>query len=378
MELSDEQLLIQKSAREFAQKKLAPYSAQWAQNAHYPIDALRELGALGFLGMLVPEQWGGTDIGYVAYVLAIEAIAMGDPSTSTLVSVQNSVASCPILNFGTSEQKEKFLMPLAKGEVMGAFALSEPQAGSEAFNLRTTATKTQSGYCLNGVKQFVTSGQHAQSTIVIAITDKGAAKKGLSAFIVPTHTPGYEVSRVEKKMGQEAAETAQIQLNECVVPDSHRLGEEGMGYKIALSELESGRLGISAQAIGMAQTALDACVQYTQERTSFGQPLNAHQNIRFQLAHMATQLQAARSLLLSTAQRKQSGHSCLKEAAMCKLFATEMAEEVCRMAIQIHGGYGYLQDFPLERLYRDVRVTTIYEGTSEVQKMIIAKALTGS
>lgn len=375
MFLSEEQSMIQDAARQYVQEKIAPYAAEWDRNKTFPAEALKGLGELGFYGMLVPEEWHGCDIGYFSASLVLEEIAAGDAACSTIISVTNSVACLPILNFGTDEQKEKFLKPLAAGEHLGAFCLTEPHAGSDASDLRTKAVKDGDNYILNGVKQFITSGKTADIAIVFAVTDPDAGKKGISAFIVPTNTPGYKVANVEHKLGQHASDTAQILFEDCVVSSENLLGKEGEGYKIALSGLEGGRIGIAAQCVGIARAALEAAKQYAQERTAFGKHLHQHQAIGFKIAEMATQLDAARLLVHRAAQLKDAGKPCLKEASMAKLYASEVAEKVCSDAIQVFGGYGYLNDFPVERYYRDVRVCQIYEGTSEVQKLVIGRAV---
>ena len=375
MHLSDEQKLIRDTAHAFAREQLAPNAAARDREGAFPEDALRQMGELGLLGMLVPEAWGGAGADHVSYALAIEEVAAGDGACSTIMSVHNSVACMPILRYGTDAQKERFLRPMARGELLGAFALSEPQAGSDAANLRTRAKRDGGEYVLNGVKQFITSGKYAGIVITFAVTDPDAGKKGISAFIVPTNTRGYIVSRLEKKLGQHASDTAQILFEDLRLPADHRLGREGEGYRIALSNLEGGRIGIAAQSVGMARAAWEAALDYAKAREAFGKAIAEHQAVAFRLADMATQIEAARLLVLSAAALRNAGEPCLKEACMAKLFASEMAERVCSAAIQIHGGYGYLQDFPVERIYRDVRVSQIYEGTSDVQRMVIAREL---
>ena len=375
MILTDEQIQIRDAARSFAQERLAPFSAEWDRESRFPAAALREMGELGFLGMLVPEEYGGSDTGQIAYALALEEIAAGDGPCSTIMSVHSSVGCVPILRFGTEAQKREFLPLLASGEWIGGFALTEPQAGSDASNLRTRARRDGDEYILSGTKQFITSGKNGQMIIVFAVTDPAAGKKGLSAFIVPTDTPGYEVVRVEQKLGLHASDTCQIAFNDMRLPASLLLGEEGQGYRIALANLEGGRIGIGAQAVGMARAALDAARAYARERTSFGKTLIEHQAVAFRLADMATRTEAARQLVLHAAALREAGQPCLTEASMAKLFASETAEAVCSAAIQIHGGYGYLTDFPVERIYRDVRVCQIYEGTSDVQRIVISRAL---
>ena len=375
MILTEEQTMIQDMARGYVQERIAPFSEEWDKNKTFPAEALRGLGELGFYGMLVPEQWGGSEIGYTAAALVLEEIAAGDGACSTVISVTNSVGCMPILNFGTDEQKEKFLKPMASGEALGAFWLTEPHAGSDAADLKTKAVKDGDHYVLNGVKQFITSGKNGDIAIVFAVTDPDAGKKGISAFIVPTDTPGYIVANIEDKMGQNASDTAQIVFEDCKVPAENLLGKEGEGYKIALSGLEGGRIGIAAQAVGMARAAYEYALEYSKDRTSFGKPIFKHQAVQFKLAEMATQVDAARNMVLNAAQLRDAGKPCLKEACMAKLFASEAAEKVCSDAIQVLGGYGYLKDYPVERIYRDVRIAQIYEGTSEVQKMVIARAI---
>jgi len=327
------------------------------------------------LGVVVPERWGGANLDYVSLAVALEEIAAGDGATSTIVSVQNSVVCGPINAFGTDEQKERYLKPLASGAQLGCFCLSEPHVGSDAGAITTRAERTDGGWVLNGVKQFITTGKYADVAVVFAVTDKAAAKKGISAFLVETVTPGYIVARVEDKLGQRASDTAQIVFENCRVPAANLLGREGEGYRIALANLEAGRIGIAAQAVGMARAAFDAALAYARERTSFGKPLVEHQAVNFKLADMATGIEAARQLVWHAAALRDAGQPCLKEASMAKLFASEMAERVASDAIQIHGGYGYVNDFPVERIYRDVRVCQIYEGTSEIQRLVIGRSL---
>lgn len=375
MILTEEQRMIQDMARGYVQERIAPFAEEWDKNKTFPAEALKGLAELGFYGMLVPEQWGGCEIGYVAAALVLEEIAAGDGACSTIISVTNSVGCMPILNFGTDEQKEKFLKPLASGEKLGAFCLTEPHAGSDASDLKTKAIKDGDSYVINGSKQFITSGKNGDVAIVFAVTDPSAGKKGISAFIVPTDTPGYIVANIEDKMGQNASDTASIVFEDCRVPAENLLGKEGEGYKIALSGLEGGRIGIAAQAVGMARAAYEYALEYSKERTSFGKPINQHQAVQFKLADMATQVEAARQMVLHAAQLRDNNLPCLKEASMAKLFASEIAEKVCSDAIQVLGGYGYLRDYPVERIYRDVRIAQIYEGTSEVQRMVIGRAI---
>jgi alkylation response protein AidB-like acyl-CoA dehydrogenase len=375
MILSEQHHMIRDALREFSQQQLLPHAAAWDRERRFPREALQQLAQLGAFGIAVPEAQGGAGLDYLALAIVIEEIAVGDGGTSTIISVNN----CPVCSIGLSyadeAQKAQWLQPLARGDMLGAFALTEPHAGSDASALRTTAHRDGDHYVLNGVKQFITSGKNADVCIVMAVTDKAAGKRGISAFWVPTNTPGYIVARVEDKLGQHSSDTAQILFEDCRIPVANRIGEEGMGYKIALSGLEGGRIGIAAQAVGMARAAFEAALVYAKDRESFDQPLFDHQAVQFKLADMATQIEAARQLVWHAASMKDAGVPCLKEAAMAKLFASEMAEKVCSDAIQIHGGYGYLADFPVERIYRDVRVCQIYEGTSDIQKILIGRAL---
>lgn len=375
MLLNDEQQMIQNSLRAFAQEQLAPHAEAWEREKAFPYQALRGLAELGVLGITVPTQWGGAGMDYRSLVLAIEEIAVGDPATSTIISVHNSLACTIIQRYGSDEQRERFLRPLASGEWLGCFCLTEPQAGSDAASLQTRAVRDGDSWVLNGVKQFVTSGSTAQLALVFAVTDKAAGKKGISCFVVPTSTPGYQVARLEEKMGQHASDTAQILLEDCRVGADHLLGDLGQGYSIALSNLEGGRIGIAAQCLGMARSALEAAVRYAEERTAFGQTLSRHQAVAFRLADMATRLEVARQMVWHAAELRDAGRPCLKEASMAKLFASEMVEQVCSDAIQIHGGYGYVTDFPVERIYRAARVTQIYEGASDIQRLLIARTL---
>ena len=375
MLLSEDHLAVQDAVRAFVQAEVAPHAAAWDRGHTFPKQALRGLAELGCYGVAVPAELGGAGLDYLALAVILEEIAAGDGATSTIVSVNNCPVCSILLAFGNAEQQQRFLVPLARGEMLGAFCLTEPHVGSEAGGLRTTARRDGDEYVLDGVKQFITSGKHGDVAIVMAVTDKAAGKKGISAFLVPTATPGYGVARLEDKMGQHASDTAQIRFENCRIPAANRLGEEGQGLKIALSGLEGGRIGIASQSVGMARAAFDAALAYSKERTSFGQPIFQHQAVQFKLADMATQIEVARQMIFHAAALKDAGQPCLKEAAMAKLFASEMAERVCSDAIQVHGGYGYVSDFPVERIYRDVRVCQIYEGTSEVQKILIGRAL---
>lgn len=375
MILTQEHEMIRESIRTFAAERLAPFASDWDRNHTFPAEALKELGELGALGMVVEEKWGGAGLDYMSLVLALEEIAAGDGATSTIVSVQNSLACGITSKYGSDAQKEEWLKPLAKGEKLGCFCLTEPHTGSDAAALRTTARREGDAWVLNGVKQFITTGKHADVAIVFAVTDKGVGKNGISCFLVPTSAPGYVVARVEEKMGQHASDTAQIIFENCRVPLSSILGQEGDGYRIALSNLESGRIGIAAQSVGMARAAFEAAVKYAKERETFGKPVIEHQAVNFRLADMATQLDAARLMVWRAATLKDAGKPCLTEASMAKMFASEVAEKVCSDAIQIHGGYGYVADFPVERIYRDVRVCQIYEGANDIQRLVIGRAI---
>ena len=376
MLLNEQQKMVQEMMREFSQKQLKPSAAERDKTARFPAQELKQLGELGALGMTVSEQWGGANLDYISLVLALEEIAAGDGAISTIVSVQNSLPCGIIQRYGSEQQKQQYLTKLATGEWLGCFCLTEPQAGSDAGALECKAEKDGDEWVLSGTKQFITTGKYAQLAVVFAVTDKSAGKKGISCFLVPTNNKGYVVSRLEEKMGQHCSDTATIILDQCRIPADHLLGQEGEGYKIALSNLESGRIGIASQSVGMARAALEAAVDYAQQRKSFGIELVQHQAVAFRLADMATQIEAARQLILHAASLKDAGLPCLKEASMAKLFASTMAECVCSDAIQIHGGYGYVSDFPVERIYRDVRVSQIYEGASDIQRLVIAREVT--
>ena len=375
MLLTPDQEMIRDAVRSFAQEQLWPHAARWDKEHHFPKEALAGLAALGAFGICVPEEFGGANLDYLSLALVIEEIAAGDGGTSTAISVTNCPVNAILMKCGNAQQKKDWLTPLAQGQMLGAFALTEPHVGSDASALRTTAVKSGDSYVLNGVKQFITSGKHGDVAIVIAVTDKTAGKKGMSAFIVPTKAPGYAVARLEDKLGQHSSDTAQINFDNCRIPADHLIGSEGQGYKIALGGLEGGRIGIAAQSVGMARSAFDVAVAYAKDRTSFGQPIFHHQAVGFRLAQCATKIEAARQLIWHAAALRDANRPCLKEAAMAKMFASEMAEEVCSVAIQTLGGYGYVSDFPVERIYRDVRVCQIYEGTSDVQKMLIVRGL---
>jgi butyryl-CoA dehydrogenase len=365
---------IRQAVRRYAAEQLAPHAAAWDRDKTFPREALKGLAEMGLYGVAIAEEWGGAGMDYTALAVACEEISAGDCATATIVAVNNLVAGI-LAGYGNQTQKEKFLKPLAQGRMLGAFALTEPQVGSDASAITTRAERKGNEYVLNGVKQFITSGKSADIAVVFAVTDKGAGKKGISALLVPTSAPGYKVARIEEKLGQHASDTAQIVFENCKVPAENLLGQEGAGYRIALANLESGRINVAAQATGVARAALEAAIAYTRERKSMGKALIEHQAVNFRLADMATQVEAARQLYLHAARLRDAGQPCLKEASMAKLFASEMAEKVCSDAIQVHGGYGYVTDFPVERFWRDVRVTKIYEGANDIQRMVIGRAL---
>lgn len=375
MLLTETQREIRDMARDYAREKLASTAAGRDREHKFPAAEIKEMGRLGFLGMTTPETYGGSDVGAVAYACVLEEIAAGEGACSTILSVHNSVACGPIVKFGTEAQKQRFLPKLASGEWVGGFALSEPQAGSDAANLLTRAVRDGDHYVLTGTKQLITSGKNGNVIVAFAVTDPAAGKKGISAFIVPTDAPGYKVVRVEEKLGQNASDTCQIAFDEMRLPSDLLLGEPGEGYRIALSNLEGGRVGIAAQSVGMARAAFEAARDYARERITFGRPIAEHQAVAFRLATMATEIEAARQLVHHAAQLREAGSPGLTEASMAKLFASEMAERVCSAALQIFGGSGYLRDYPVERIYRDVRVCQIYEGTSDIQRMVIARGL---
>ncbi len=374
MKTGDPHQLLRETVRRFARERLWPNAARWDREKHFPREELREAAAMGLFGVAIPEQWDGAGMDYTSLAIACEEVSAGDGATGTILSVNNLVAGI-LAGFGDDAQKKTWLAPVARGEMLGAFALTEPQAGSDASAIVTHAVRDGGDFILNGVKQFITSGRTADVCIVFAVTDKAAGKKGISAVIVPTKTRGYVVARIEDKVGQHASDTAQIVLEDCRVPAANLLAGEGTGYRIALANLESGRINIAAQATGIARAALGAAIEYAKERRSFGQPLIQHQAVNFRLADMATQVEAARQLYLHAARLRDAGQPCLREASMAKLFASEMAEKVCSDAIQVHGGAGYMADFPVERLWRDVRVCKIYEGASDIQRMVIGRSL---
>ncbi len=375
MLLTQEQRMVRDAVRAFVAERIAPHAAQWDKDARFPREAFAGLAELGCCGILVPERWGGAGLDHVSLAVILEEIGAGDGATSTIVSVQNCPVSSMLLRYASDAQKERWLRPVARGEMLGAFCLTEPHVGSDASALRTRAVRDGDEWVIDGVKQFITSGKHADVALVMAVTDPAAGKRGISAFIVPTGTPGYVVARLEDKLGQRASDTAQIVLERCRVPADHLLGDEGQGYKIALSGLEGGRIGIASQSVGMARAAFEAALRYAKERTAFGAPIFEHQAVQFRLADMATRIEVARQMVWHAASLRDAGEPCLKEAAMAKLYASEMAERVCSDAIQVHGGYGYVADFPVERIYRDVRVCQIYEGTSDIQRILIGRAL---
>ncbi len=373
--LGEEQQMIRDMARDFAQNEIAPHSEKWEKEGWLDDATIAQMGELGLLGMTVPAEFGGSFTDYVSYALAVEEISAADAAMGTMMSVHSSVGCGPILKAGTQEQKEHWLPDMSAGKILGSFCLTEPQAGSEANNLKCRATLENGEWVLNGAKQFVTNGKRAGVAIVFAVTDPDLGKKGISAFIVPTNTPGYIISRVEQKMGIRASDTCAITFDNCRIPEANLLGERGKGLAIALSNLENGRIGIGAQSVGIARAACEAAVQYAKERVQFGKPLYEHQSVANMLAEMHTQVEAARLMVLHAASLKDRDIPCLSQASQAKLFASETAERVCSMAIQVHGGYGFLEDYPVQRYYRDARITQIYEGTSEVQKIVITRSL---
>ncbi|MBD9654047.1 MULTISPECIES: acyl-CoA dehydrogenase family protein [unclassified Pseudomonas] len=375
IELNEEQRMIRECTRQFARRAIAPHAQEWEKAGWIDDAAVAQMGEMGLLGMIVPDTWGGSYLDYVAYALAVEEVSAADAATGTLMSVHNSVGCGPLLNYGSDEQKSEWLARLASGEVIGCFCLTEPQAGSEAHNLRTRAELRDGRWVLNGAKQFVSNGRRAGLAIVFAVTDATLGKKGISAFLVPTNTPGFRIDRSEHKMGIRASDTCAITLDDCSIPAANLLGERGKGLSIALSNLEGGRIGIAAQAVGIARAAFEAALLYSRERVQFDKPIGEHQSIANLLADMHTQINAARLLTLHAARLRSAGQPCLSEASQAKLFASEMAERVCSKALQIHGGYGYLEDFPVQRYYRDARITQIYEGASEIQRLLIAREL---
>jgi len=374
-QFTEEQLMIKETARKFAVEELAPKASERDEKEEFPHEEIKKLAELGFMGMMTSEKYGGAGLDTISYVLAMEEISKVDASVGVIMSVNNSLVCWPIETFGTEEQKLKYLPRLARGELLGAFCLSEPEAGSDASNQRTTATRDGNFYILNGTKNFITNGVYANILIVFAQTDKEKGSKGISAFIVEKDLPGVIVTKKEKKLGIRSSDTAQIVFEDCKVPAVNRLGDEGMGFKIAMTTLNGGRIGIAAQALGIAQASLEASIKYAKERKTFGKFLAEHQAIQFKIADMATKIEAARLLTLFAAWKKDRGERYVKEASMAKLFASQIAVEAALEAVQIHGGYGYIKDFPVERYLRDSKITEIYEGTSEIQRIIIAREL---
>ena len=375
MLLTEEQEQTRDIAREFAQHFLLPHSAEWDRQAAFPQEALRELGKLGFMGMTVPLEWDGAGSDYISYALALEEIAAGDGAVSTIMSGHNSVGCMPLVAYGSPEQKEKYLRPMARGELLSAFCLSEPQSGSDAGAIRTRAERRRGSYVLNGTKQFITSGKNADVALVFAATNLTLGKRGISCFIVETRQPGYCIGRIESKMGQRASDTCEVRFEDLSVSEENRLGAEGQGYHIALANLEGGRIGIAAQAVGMARAAYEIALEYALERKSFGKAIVEHQAVAFRLADMATQLEAAHQLVLHAAALRSQGLPCLKQASMAKLFCTEAAERICSDAIQTMGGAGYMTDYGVERIFRAVRGSKIYEGTNDIQRLVISRAI---
>ncbi|MBW2509756.1 MAG: acyl-CoA dehydrogenase family protein [Deltaproteobacteria bacterium] len=375
MVLTQQQEMIRESAARFAEQRLAPNSRSWEAAGAVDAAVLREMGELGFMGMTVPEKYDGAGLDYVSYALALIEIAAGDGAVSTIMSVNNAPVCAILQSVGSEALRQKYLRPLASGEMIGAFALTEPQAGSDAANLQTRAVLKDGGYEITGTKQFITSGRIAGAVIVFAVTDPAGGKRGMSAFLVPAGTPGMSVASLEHKMGQEASDTAQLSFDGARIPEDHLIGKEGDGYRIALANLEAGRIGIAAQCVGMARAALGHALAYSKERTAFGKMISDHQAVAFRLADMATELHAAETMVLHAAALRDAESPCLKEACMAKLFASEAAERICSDAIQIFGGYGYSRELPVEKIYRDVRVAQIYEGTSDVQRIIISRQL---
>ena len=373
--LTEEQRMIRDSARSYSRERLAPTAAERDRTHAFPREEMRALGALGFLGMLVAEEWGGVAADHLSYVLALEEIAAADGSLGAMVALHNGLVSTPLRVHGTHEQKQLYLRPLAQGEMNGAFGLTEPEAGSNAFAIRTKAVKVEGGYRIDGAKQFMSNGKSADIAIIFAATESDDPRRRITAFLVSPKASGYTCVRVEEKLGLGASETCQVQLDDVFVADDHVLGAAGGGYALAMSTLELGRLGIAAQSLGLAQAAFDHARTYALERQTFGKPIIEHQAVGFRLAEMQTQIEVARSYLHYVARLRDAGQPCKTEAAMAKLFASEIAEKVASEAIQVHGGYGYLKDFAVERIYRDARICRIYEGTSDIQKLIIAGSL---
>ncbi|MGE5824553.1 MAG: acyl-CoA dehydrogenase family protein [Bacteroidota bacterium] len=374
---SELQLQVRDAARAFARAEIAPRAAEWDRSGTVPIEVLRAMGPLGFMGMCVSPEWGGAGADFVSYALTVEEIAAADCGLCNMMCVNNSPNCAALEDHGTVAQKERFLRPLSSGAQSSAFLLTEPHAGSDAAALKTRAVKRSDRWVIDGTKQFITAGRSADVALIVAVTDPAAGKRGMSMFVAPTRSPGYRVAKEEVKLGHRAADTCQIALEGLEVPEENLLGATGAGYRIALAYLENGRIGVAAQSVGVARAAYEAALRYAQQRESFGKRLIGHQAVEARLADMATELEAARQLTLYAASLKDEGKPCLKEASMAKLLASEMAERVTSDAIQIHGGYGYVADFPVEKLWRDARVLSIYEGTSEIQRLVIGRALAG-
>ncbi len=375
MRLTEEQAAIRDTARDFAAREITPYAAEWDRKAHTPKATLHKMGDLGFMGFCTPPDWGGAGADFVSYVSAVEELAGGDCGLTNIMCGHNSPFSASIVDYGTQEQKERYLRPAAAGKKIGCFLITEPHAGSDASALRVRARRVGDKYVLSGTKQFITAGRTADFALIVAVTDPAAGKKGISCFLAETNLPGYTVAKSESKLGHRTCDTCQIFLDDLELPAESMLGAPGDGYKIALAYLSNGRIGVAAQAVGVAQAAFNAAVDYAQQRTTFGKAIIDHQAITFRLADMATQIEAARQLYLHAAYLKDAGLANIQEASMAKLFASEMAEKVCSAALQIHGGNGYLVDYPVEKFYRDVRVLQIYEGTSEIQRLIIGRQI---
>ena len=372
IKLTDEQLMIQTMVRDFSREVIAPTAAERDKTKEFPGDNLKQLGELGFMGMMVPPEYNGSGADTVSYVLAVSEVAYSCASTAVVMSVHNSIVCESILRYGTEDQKQRFLKPLATGEIIGAFALTEPNAGSDPVRQTTKAVRDGDSYILNGTKRFITTGKNAGVVIVTAKTDETKRHKGISAFLVKKETPGFTTGPLEDKMGLRASDTVDLLFEDCRVPAENILGEEGEGFKIAMTGLDGGRIGISAQSVGVAQAALDAAVQYAKEREQFGQSISRFQGLRWMAADMATEIEAARQLMLSASAMKDRGENYTAQASMAKLFSSEMVNRVTAKALQIHGGYGYIKEYPVERYYRDARVFTIYEGTSEIQRIVIS------
>ncbi len=373
--LTSEQLMIQNMVREFSRKVIAATASERDKTKEFPAENFRQMGELGLMGMMIPEEYGGEEADAVSYVLALSEIAYSCASTSVVMSVQNSIVCETFYKFGTEEQKQEFLVPLASGEIIGAFALTEPDAGSDPVSQEATAVRDGDHYILNGTKRFITSGKNSKVVLVTAKTDESKGHKGISCFVIPKGTPGLIVGRLEDKMGLRASDTTDLILENCKIPVANILGKEGDGFKIAMSGLDSGRIGIAAQSYGVAMAAFDAAIKYVKNRKQFGAAISKHQAIRFQIADMATQIEAAKQLIFSAASLKDRKKPYTREASIAKLFASEMVNEVTARAIQMHGGYGFTKDYDVERFYRDARVFTIYEGTSEIQRIVISNQI---